>query len=381
MENILRAIENKKQKILALLERLVNVDSALDNPAGLKKCAEIVGGKLSELGFGIEYFDYPGVCAHVLGRKKGGGSKRVMLTGHLDTIFLVGTAAKRPFTIKSGRAYGPGVADMKGGVAMALFVLEAMHEQGWNDHDITVFFCGDEETGHPKTNAPEIFMREGNGQDGVFCLEPGRPNGEVVIGRKGVMIPEMTITGVSAHAAEPTKGASAIHEMIQKACDIYNLQNTENGILCNVGIIKGGTGASVVADNSSLRFSIRFDKIVDGEKLLSAIREIASKVYVPGTQTALNDDRFLYLPFETTDDVKKMLALVRRSASRLGLPEIGALFQFGGSDACWTAQAGAPTICGMGPVGGFFHNEREYIDIAMLMERAKLLALCMDAVR
>jgi len=381
MEKILRALERKERDMLALLERLVHVDSGLDNPAGLQECAEIVGSKMSAMGFSTEYLSYPGVCTHVLGRKKGVESgKRVMLTGHLDTVFLTGTAAKRPFTIRDGRAYGPGVADMKGGVVMALFVLEAMYEQGWNDKDVTVFFCGDEETGHPKTDAAEIFMREGKGQDGVFCLEPGRPNGEVVIGRKGVLIPEMTITGLSAHAMEPAKGVSAIHEMIQKAAALYRLQDAERGIFCNVGIVKGGTGASVVADRAYLRFSIRFDKMADGEKLLSAVREIAAKTYVPGTKAELKDDRFLYIPFETTDDVHKMFSLVRICAGRLGIAEIGALFQAGGSDACWTASVGAPTICGMGPVGGFYHNEREYIDIKGLMDRAKLLALCIDAV-
>ena len=378
MNLILEAIESKQEKMLEFLEKLVNIDSALDNPEGIKQCAHIIGEKMVSLGFSVEYYDYPGVCTHVLGKKAGKENKKIMLSGHTDTVFLTGTAKQRPFTLRDGQAFGPGVADMKGGIVMALFVLEAMYEQGWNEKGITLFFCGDEETGHPKSNAPEIYEREGFGKAAVFCLEPGRPNGEVVIGRKGVVIPELQIRGTAAHAMEPHKGASAVHEMARKVLDIYSLQDVDKGILCNVGIANGGTGASVVAEHATMRFSIRFNKISEGEAILNALRRSAATVYTSGTTTTLFDDRFLYLPFETTEKVEALLAFVRDQGLKAGIPEIGAVFQAGGSDACWTARVGAPTLCGMGPVGGFFHNEQEYINIDGLMQRAKLLALCIS---
>lgn len=366
--------------MLAFLEQLVNIDSALDNPAGNERCAHLIGDKLAELGFTVEYYDYPGVCTHLLAKKAGKSDKQVMLTGHTDTVFLTGTAKERPFSICGDYAYGPGVVDMKGGIVMALFVLEALYEQGWNENGVTVFFCGDEETGHPKTNAPAIFEREGQGKAAVFCLEPGRPDGEVVIGRKGVIIPEMQIAGKAAHAMEPHKGASAVQEMANKIQAIYNLQNVDKGILCNVGVAAGGSGASVVAEQAQLRFSIRFNTVAEGYELLEELRQIAARQETPGTQTILRDDRFLYLPFETTAAVEQLLSFVREQGRKIGMAEIGALFQAGGSDACWTAKAGAPTLCGMGPVGGFLHNEKEYMSIKGLIERAKLLALCITEI-
>ncbi|HWQ60756.1 MAG TPA: M20/M25/M40 family metallo-hydrolase, partial [Negativicutes bacterium] len=342
------------------------------------QCARIIGDKMASLGLAVEYFDYPGVCTHVLGKKAGKGTKNVMISGHTDTVFLTGTTKERPFKTADGMAYGPGVADMKGGIAMALFVLEAMYEQGWNDKGMSLFFCGDEETGHPKSDAPAIYAREGAGKAAVFCLEPGRPGGEVVIGRKGVIIPEMRITGVAAHAMEPHKGASAVHEMARIITEITSLQDVERGILCNVGIASGGTGASVVAEHATLRFSIRFNKISEGEAILHALRRMAASPHTKGATIELLDDRFLYQPFETTDKVENLLEFVRQQGRKVGIAEIGAVFQAGGSDACWTANAGSPTLCGMGPVGGFFHNEREYISLDGLLQRAKLLAACIN---
>jgi len=380
MKNYLELLDEKQEEMLSFIERLVNIDSGIDYPEGIKQCAELVGEKLREIGFSIEYVDHPGVCTHLVAKKAGLSERNVMLTGHFDTVFLRGTANARPFKIEGDRAFGPGVADMKGGIAMAVFVLQALYEAGWNDKNMTLVFCGDEETGHPDTNAAELFLQEGRGQHGVFCLEPGRPNGEVVIGRKGVIIPEMTIKGLSAHAMEPQKGASAVCEMAHKILEIYKLQDVENGILCNVGIAKGGTGGSVVAEDAYLRFSIRFDTLTDGNKIMAELENSVTNSCVTGTVTTLKNNRFMYMPFETTDDVKMMLSLAQKNANRLGFEKLEGLFQAGGSDACWTAIAGSPTLDGMGPVGGFFHNDREYITLNGLRERSKLLALCIDNV-
>lgn len=376
MKKCLELVDAKQGEMLQFIERLVNIDSGIDHPEGIRQCAELVGDKLREIGFSIQYYDHPNVCTHLVAKKTGSGDRNVMLTGHFDTVFLRGTVANRPFRIEGDRAFGPGVADMKGGIGMALFVLQSLYESGWNDKNVTVVFCGDEETGHPDTNAAELFLQEGRGQNGVFCLEPGRPDGEVVIGRKGVIIPEMLIKGLSAHAMEPHKGASAVHEMAFKIKEIYDLQDIENGILCNVGIAQGGTGGSVVAENAYLRFSIRFNTLAEGNRIMAELEKSAATSRVAGTSITLKNNRFLYMPYETTDSVRMMHSMAQKNASRLGIEKLDGLFQAGGSDACWTAIAGSPTLDGMGPIGGFFHNDREYITLAGLQERAKLLALC-----
>ncbi|EAX48780.1 peptidase dimerisation domain protein [Thermosinus carboxydivorans Nor1] len=381
MDKILDAIAAKEQTMLRFLESLVNIDSGIDNPEGIDQVARLVGGKLAELGFAVEYLEYPGACTHVLARKKGTGDKQVMIMGHMDTVFPKGTAAARPFTVKDGKAYGPGVLDMKGGITAALFALEAMYEHGWNDKNITVFFCGDEETAHPKTNAVEIFEREARGKDAVFNMESGRPDGGVVIGRKGVIIPELTVKGRAAHAGnEPEKGASAVLELAYKTIDLHNLTNPETGTTVNVGVFRGGVAQNVVPPEAYAKVDIRFTKVEEAEKVLQAVREIAARTYVPGTETVLTGDEIVFMPMETTDKVLSLFKLVQEQGRKLGIEEIGGFVVGGGSDAAWTTRVGAPTVCSMGPRGGLNHSEREYIEIDGLIERAKLLALCIDAV-
>lgn len=382
MKQVIKAIETKEQVMLDFLEKLVNIDSGFDNPEGLHQCAEIIGNKLSSLGFDVEYIRIPDACTHVLGRRKGKTSKSILLTGHIDTVFLKGTAAERPFMVKDGRAFGPGVADMKGGIVTGLFALEALVEQGYlDDKNITVLFCGDEEIGHPQSNAAEIFEREGREKDAVFCLEPGRPNGEVVIGRKGVMNPSITVKGKAAHAGvDPEKGASAIIELAKKICDFQELTNLDKGILCNIGVIGGGTGLAVIPDNAYAKLNIRFNEMEDGERLLLAVREIAAKQYVPGTETMLHDDYFVYLPFITTKKVCHLLTIVQEQGRKLGLPEIEGIFTGGGSDVAWAAKTGSPAIDGMGATGGLMHSDQEWMSVQGLFDRTKILALSINAI-
>ncbi|MBP2628959.1 MAG: peptidase dimerization domain protein [Firmicutes bacterium] len=382
MKQVLEAIEAKKTMMLDFLETLVNIDSGFDNPEGLHQCAEIIGNKLSSLGFEVEYIRVPDVCTHVLAQKKGKTSKSILLTGHIDTVFLRGTAAARPFMLKDGRAFGPGVADMKGGIVTGLFALEALGEHGYlDDKNVTVLFCGDEETGHPKSNVAEIYEREGQGKDAIFCLEPGRPNGEVVVGRKGIINPSITVKGKAAHAGvDPEKGASAIMELANKICDLQKLTNFEKGILCNVGMIGGGTGPAVIPDNAYAKLNIRVNEMDDGEQMLRAVREIVAKQYVPGTETTLLDDYFVYPPFVTTEEVRHLLTIVQEQGRKLGLQEIEGIFTGGGSDVAWATITGSPAIDGMGATGGSMHNDAEWMSVQGLFDRAKLLALSINAI-
>ena len=158
-EQIFKSIDSKEPAMLKFLETLVNIDSAKDSLEGIHQVAEHIKAKLVELGFDAKLVETPGAATHVFGHKaaKDPNAKKVMIMGHMDTVFPKGTVAARPFTIKERKAFGPGVLDMKSGITVGLFALEAMYEDGWQDKDITVFFCGDEETAHPFTNAGDLF--------------------------------------------------------------------------------------------------------------------------------------------------------------------------------------------------------------------------------
>ena len=380
MEQLLNSIEAKYDKMVRFLETLVNIDSGNDCPEGVAKVARIVGDKLQEMQFDVEYLEYPGACTHLLAKRKGNGDKEVMIIGHMDTLFPVGTAAARPFTIKDDKAYGPGVLDMKGGITIALFALEALYESGWNDKNITVFFAGDEEFAHPKTNAPELFEKYARGKDAVFNMETASAGQAVLVGRKGNIHPELIVKGISAHAgADLNKGASAIVELAHKIIAVNNLTDFNRGLTFNCGVIKGGTVANAVADSASVVIDMRYLTVADGEYGIESLRKIAAQSVVPGTTTEVANLRERFTPMEVTEGNLKLYEIVREQGRKLGL-DIAKKVGGGASDAGWTVRAGAPSICSMGALGALNHSDREYMFLAGLVERAKLLALSVDAV-
>ena len=380
MEQLLKSIEAKHDKMVKFLETLVNIDSGNDCPEGVAKVARIVGDKLREMQFNVEYLEYPGVCTHLLAHKKGTGDKEVMIIGHMDTLFPMGTAATRPFTIRDDKAYGPGVLDMKGGITIALFALEALYESGWNDKNVTILFAGDEEFAHPKTNAPELFEQHARGKDAVFNMETASAGRAVLVGRKGNIHPELIVRGISAHAgADLDKGASAIVELAHKIIAVNNLTDFSRGLTFNCGVIKGGTVANAVADYASVVIDMRYLTVADGEYGIDSLRKIAAQSVIPGTTTEVANLRERFTPMEVTEGNLKLYEIVKEQGRKLGL-DIEKKVGGGASDAGWTVRAGAPSICSMGALGALNHSEREYIVLSGLVERAKLLALSVDAV-
>lgn len=380
MEKLLQAIETKHEKMVQFLEKMVNIDSGIDSPEGVANVARIIGDKLAEMDFSVEYLDYPGACTHLLAKKQGTGNKEVMIIGHMDTLFPIGTVAKRPFTIKDGKAYGPGVLDMKGGITIALFALEALYESGWNDKNVTVLFAGDEEPAHPKTNAPELFEQHAKGKDAVFNMETASAGQAVLVGRKGNIHPELIVKGIAAHAgADLDKGASAIVELAHKIIAVNKLTDKERGLTFNCGVITGGTVANAVADSASVVIDMRYLTAADGAEGLESLRKIAAENVIPGTSCEVSNLRERFTPMEVTEGNLKLYEIVRQQGEKLGLAvekKVGG----GASDAGWTVRAGAPSLCAMGARGSFNHSDREFIELDSLVERTKLLALSIDAV-
>ncbi len=380
MDNMLRFIADKEQEMTDFLRRLVSIDSGSDNPEGIAQVARIVGAKLQAIGFAVDYLDYPDICTHLKATKKGTTAEEVMIIGHMDTLFPKGTVAKRPFTVKDGKAYGPGVLDMKGGVTIALFALEALAAAGKNEKSVTVLFAGDEETAHPKTNAAELFEKEARGKKAVFNMETASVGDAVLIGRKGNLYAEMVVKGISAHAgADLDKGANAVTELAHKIIEIGKLTDFAQGLTFNAGVVEGGTVANAVPDRAVVKIDVRYLKNDDRLKAVDSLQAIANRQYIPGTTTELANVWEKFTPMEARDANKKLFEVVRAQGQKLGL-DIEGKVGGGASDAGWTVRAGAPSICAMGAIGQFNHSDREYIYLDSLVKRAKLLALSIDAV-
>ncbi|WP_337366497.1 M20 family metallopeptidase [Phascolarctobacterium sp.] len=374
---ILEQLRTSEAEMLQFLEQLVNIDSGADALDGINQVADKIGAFLAPLGFELQYLETTEAPVQLLARRARAGKKQVLFSGHMDTVFTKGTAAARSFKIEDGRAYGPGVLDMKGGLVMALQVIKAMVANGWEETDLTVLLCGDEEMSHPLTDAVNQFKKAGAGKDAVFNLEFGRVDGSVVTGRKGTTRPTLVVEGIAAHAGnEPEKGASAILELAQKTVAIHALNNFELGTTYNVGAFSGGTMANIVANKAVGEVDVRFKTIAEAEKSIADVQRIVATNYVPHTKTTVTGNVIKFMPFETTPAVQKLYEHYASQAAGLGLAKPGQQYVGGASDAAWPAMTGAPTLCGVGPCGAGAHSDSEYIEVATLTERALLMASC-----
>lgn len=378
MNELIQKCADHQLEMVRFLERIVNIDSKIDNPEGIREVAEIIGDKLEYLGFEVKYLDGDGLPTHVYAIRKGNKSnaKNIMILGHMDTVFDKGTAKERPFTIIEDKAYGPGVADMKSGITIALFAIQSLSEIGWNEHNLTVFLCGDEEAGHPNTNVKDKLIEVAKGMDAVFNMETGFDNGDVVVSRRGVLYPEFIVEGISAHSGkDPDKGANAIKEIAHKVGELYKLDDSVKGINFNAGIIKGGIVANGVAGHAELYGDFRFDKAADLDYIKQSLTKVAGEIHVPKTKTSLKiDDNRTFLPMEMVEGSQELIKLIQEQAKKIGR-EVNPIMVGSGSDSCWTTLAGVPTICAMGGRGGLNHSENEYLYIESLTDRAQLLAL------
>ncbi|MEG1158941.1 MAG: M20 family metallopeptidase [Acidaminococcaceae bacterium] len=377
---VLNKIQANEQEAFTFLEQLVNIDSGNDHKEGISEVAHLIGAFLTQLAFTVEYLNTPGEPVQLLARRPGTGGQRVLFNGHMDTVFPRGTAAARPFKIIAGKVYGPGVADMKGGLVTALFTVKSLLEAGWEATEFTFMLCGDEEISHPRTNAVANFKRAAQGQDVCFCLEPGRANGAVVIGRKGALRPKLKVQGKAAHSGlAPEKGINANLEMAHKIIALQALNNFAVGTTYNVGVMQGGTLANIIADYAECEVDIRAKTIAEAEKAQADVELVAAKTYVPGTTTIVEANQISFMPFETTKAVEALYAVMCEQAAALGQEELLAEYSGGCSDVSWTALGGATSICAVGPKGVNAHTEQEFFWQASLLERIQLLAFTIMA--
>lgn len=373
---VLEKIKKSETAAFVFLEELVNLDSADDAKGGIADVCHSIGDFAAALGFSVEYILTPGQPTQVLCTKPNEGKKKIMFIGHADTVFPVGTVAKRPFKIEGDKVYGPGVADMKGGLVAALFTIKGLLEAGWDKSDFTFYICGDEELSHPHTNAVENFMKYAKGKDVCFCMEPGRENGAVVTGRKGAARPLIKIKGVASHAGTaPEKGVSANLELAYKIIELQKLNNKETGTTFNVGVMKGGFMANIISDYAECEVDIRAKTIVEAEKAIKDVQRIVETNYVPGTTSIVEANKISFMPFETTAQVMALYNLMKKEAEILGQEELKQMYSGGCSDVAWTAIAGAPSVCACGPKGFGAHTDMEYFYKDSLVERMQLLAM------
>ena len=371
---ILEQIKNEEAEMFKFAEKIVNIDSGYDCPEGVAEVAHIVGDFLAKLDFKVEYLETPNEPVQILATRPRLGKKKVMLMGHMDTVFPDGTVAKRPFTISDGKAYGPGVLDMKGGIVAFLYAIKALKSAGYDARPLKIILAGDEEVAHANSDAAERFVQEAKGCAAAFNCETGFLDDGIVTGRKGTAVFTFEVKGVSVHAGnEPENGRSAILEMAHKVIEIQKLTDYKIGITYNVGVIAGGIVPNAVPDFAKIKVDVRYIDPAQLPGIQSAMQKVADTVYVEGTSATVVMEPGI-APMQTTDGVKKLFEIVKKTYLENGWGNPYEKFVGGGSDSAYSVIAGVPTVCAMGVKGGRNHSAQEFAVVDTLFERAKLLA-------
>jgi glutamate carboxypeptidase len=369
--DVLGWLASREDAMRDLLATLVEIDSGTRNPAGVTAVGRQLRAFLQRHGLASTPI---GGGAFGEGFRAGPTAETggVLLMGHMDTVFPDGEAGRRPFTVRDGRAYGPGVADMKGGLVMNAFVAAALRACGGGARPTILLCTGDEEIGSPQFRP--VIEAEARRCAFAFNAEPGRASGNLVASRRGGTFMRLHVRGKAAHSgANFQDGVSAIGELAHKIVALHALTDLDAGVTVNVGVVSGGQTVNTVAPEAEALIDLRFDTPEAGEGALARIRAITACATVEGASAEL-DITGSFLPLRPDAAAWSLLGLYQGAARDLDFAVQGEATG-GCADSGFAAAAGAATLCGTGPVGGKAHTADEYIELPSLLTRAQALAL------
>jgi glutamate carboxypeptidase len=364
------ALQPTLPQMLATLRRFTLAESpSLDKPAA-NNCCAIIAAEWRNHGLKVERLPQKNCADHLRIVSPSRANKQLLVLGHYDTVYSTGTLKKMPFRISAGKAFGPGVFDMKAGIVQALFAFSALKKSNALPNKRIVFlWVSDEEIGSQSSR--KLIETEALRSDAVFVLEPSfGPRGLLKTARKAVGEAEIIVHGRASHAGlAPEEGINAIHELTHQISRITKWNDPQRGTTINVDIIEGGTRTNVIADRARAVVDLRAIRAADAHRIERQLH--ALKPHAPGARLEVRGS-FSRAPLE-----RKMSAalfkIARSLAHQMYLP-LGECAVGGGSDGNLTASLGIPTLDGLGAVGAGAHSTDEHILISTMPARAALLA-------
>ncbi len=368
MRQLLAYCDDHASQTIQTLETLVRLESPSTDKPAVDRCGAALAEILRDAGAEVELLRQAERGDHIRARFPGDGAP-VLLLGHFDTVWPIGTLQRMPLQRHGDRLHGPGTFDMKAGIAIGIAAAIALRATSTPHPPITMLWTADEEIGSSTSRA--VIEAEARQSRAVLVLEPALPGGALKTARKGCGEYEVIVHGVAAHAGlDPGKGASAIHELASLIASIERLQDLERGITVNAGVISGGTRPNVVAEEARATIDVRAKTMADAAAVDAQLRRL--QPVRPGTRLTLQGG-FERPPLERTDAVAALFMRAAAVAQAFGrdLREGSA---GGGSDGNFTAALGVPTLDGLGAVGDGAHAAHEYVDVSALPWRAALLA-------
>lgn len=366
-------LKAREPDMFALLDEMVLIQSGSHNKEGVDQVAHLIKSEFQSNNVSCQLIEQKTSGNHLVVRSlcEKRFDKQVLLVGHMDTVFPKDTDFNW-YREDRTKCYGPGVSDMKGGLVAGIFALKAIdNEKRLADIPITFIFNSDEEIGSPTSK--QLIQQEAKNSAFAFVLEAGGLDGEIVIGRKGNLSLELTVTGEAGHAAfAGRRKASAILELAHKIILFEGLNNPKRGITVNVGTVDGGISRNTVPEHARAGIDFRFAATPDQAFLEERIFSITQKQTVSKTKS---DVVILSArpPMSVSDNNTKLFKAIRETASSLGL-SVKEEFRAGVSDANYIAAENIPVIDGLGPMGANDHSRNEYMIKQSLLERSALLA-------
>jgi glutamate carboxypeptidase len=370
LDDALAWLAARRGEMEELLRALVLASSPTSDPAGVAAAGAALAPALAAAGLAPELIESArGFGPHLAFAGPAPGPP-VLLVGHLDTVFPRGTF--EGFRVEGDRAFGPGVFDMKGGLVVMAFGLAAAARAGLLARvPVAGVIVSDEEVGSPESRS--LLLARARGAACALVFESGRPGDLVVTRRKGVASHRVEARGVAAHAGnEPERGRSAIWALARFVDRAQALSDAARGLSVNVGVFHGGTSKNTVPDLAVCDVDLRYQTAADGLALEDALRSAAREAALPGTSLAL-ERLSARAPLERTPASAALAAEYGACQRASGLGAGEAPLAGGGSDACTTAEAGVPSVDGLGPRGAGYHTTREEVDLASLVPKAQAL--------
>ena len=390
-------VQKEKPAVVETLRDLVNIESGSRDKEGLDRLAALISERLAALGGKIEYYeptpadtyrlyDTPNELGRaVIAHFAGSGTRRIMLLAHMDTVYTHGTLAKRPFRVEGSRAYGPGIADDKSGVAMILHTLSLLRALDFRDYGtLTVVINGDEELSSPGTR--KLIQTIGAEHEFVFSCEPALIKHDgIALATSGIGSASLTVRGRSAHAGvNPELGRNAIIELAHQMLQTNDLSDAERGIKFNWTLSNGGNTRNVIPELATASADVRVRRPSDFEVIEKRFRDRVQNKLIPDTHVEAGFER-RRAPLEVTEAsralAKKAQGIYAEIGRSLSVDESG---NGGGTDAAFAAASGKPaTAESFGLAGyGYHSSEEEYVDLDSVEPRLYLLTrLIMDTAR
>ena len=368
MREFLSFAESQHSWLIDTIEALVRLESPSTDKAAVDRCGAELERRLVAVGARVERLRQPARGDHLRAEFEGDGPQ-ILLLGHFDTVWDVGQLQRMPWHEEDGRLHGPGIFDMKAGIAVAMLAVRALGDGGSVAPRVVMLWTTDEEIG--SATSRQVIEEEARRSRAVLVLEPSLPGGAVKTWRKGCGDFELTVHGVSAHAGiDPGKGANAIHEIAHQIVAVQQLQDLKRGISVNVDVVVGGTRPNVIADSAHAAIDVRIPSASDGERIEAALKALRPRL--AGTRLEVSGG-FGRPPLERNGQVLALYRVAREVSAELGQP-LGEGGTGGGSDGNFTAAIGVPTLDGLGPQGDGAHALHEHVLTKDLTWRAAFVA-------